>query len=131
MHIPDNGAGIPADWLEGVGVSVKGLRTPQGALAYTLKAQGDLLRLDVPAEARLTLDLAPGADRLAARLQAREPPGGLLATTRSNRSSTQARAPSVARKVMVIWPASPSTGVPEKVRLAGSKRSQAGRPEAL
>ena len=43
------GAGIPADWLEGVGVSVKGLRTPQGALAYTLKAEGDVLRLDVPA----------------------------------------------------------------------------------
>ena len=43
------GAGIPADWLVGVGVSVKGLRTPQGALAYTLKAEGDVLRLDVPA----------------------------------------------------------------------------------
>ena len=43
------GAGIPADWLVGVGVSVKGLRTPQGALAYTLKSQGDVLRLDVPA----------------------------------------------------------------------------------
>ena len=42
-------AGIPADWLEGVGVSVEGLRTPQGALAYTLKAEGDVLRLEVPA----------------------------------------------------------------------------------
>ena len=42
-------AGIPADWLAGVGVSVKGLRTPQGALGYTLKAEGDVLRLDVPA----------------------------------------------------------------------------------
>ncbi|HSD17149.1 MAG TPA: discoidin domain-containing protein [Thermomonas sp.] len=42
-------AGIPSDWLAGVGVSVKGLRTPQGVLAYTLKAEGDVLRLDVPA----------------------------------------------------------------------------------
>ena len=43
------GAGLPTDWLSGVGVSVKGLRTPQGALAYTLKAEGDVLRLDVGA----------------------------------------------------------------------------------
>ncbi|GGJ00060.1 hypothetical protein GCM10011320_03610 [Neoroseomonas lacus] len=45
-----------------------------------LSARVDVLRLDAPAEANLTLDLAPGADRLVARLQAREPPGGLLAT---------------------------------------------------
>jgi hypothetical protein len=43
------GAGLPADWLTGVGVTVKGLRTPQGALAYTLRAEGDVLRLEVPA----------------------------------------------------------------------------------
>ena len=43
------GAGLPADWLAGVGVSVDGLRTPQGALAYTVKVEGDVLRLDVPA----------------------------------------------------------------------------------
>ena len=43
------GAGLPADWLSGVGVSVKGLRTPKGALSYTLRAEGDVLRLDVPA----------------------------------------------------------------------------------
>ena len=41
-------AGLPADWLEGEGVAVAGLRTSQGQLAYTLKATNGLLRLDVP-----------------------------------------------------------------------------------
>lgn len=48
--------------------------------AGRLSARLDARRLDAPAEARLALDLAPGADRLTARLEAREPPGGLLAT---------------------------------------------------
>jgi hypothetical protein len=52
---------------------------------------------------------------------------GPLATVRSKLSSTQAPAVSVARTVMVARPASPSAGVPEKVRLAASKLSQAGR----
>ncbi|MBP0463228.1 translocation/assembly module TamB domain-containing protein [Roseomonas sp. PWR1] len=47
-----------------------------GALAARLA----LRRLDAPAEARIALDLAPGADRLSARIEAAEPPGGLLAT---------------------------------------------------
>jgi autotransporter translocation and assembly factor TamB len=47
-----------------------------GALAARLDAR----RIDAPAEARLVLDLAPGADRLVARLDASEPAGGLLAT---------------------------------------------------
>ena len=42
-------AGIPAVWLEGEGVAIDGLRTPQGQLAYTLKVEGEVLRLDVPA----------------------------------------------------------------------------------
>ena len=42
-------AGIPADWLQGEGVAIEGLRTPQGQLAYTLKADGDVLRFDAPA----------------------------------------------------------------------------------
>ena len=51
----------------------------------TLKAarlSGDvaLTRLDAPGEARLELDLAPGADRLVARLDLAEPPGGVLAS---------------------------------------------------
>ncbi len=41
-------AGMPADWLEGEGIAVGGLRTPQGQLAYTLKASDGVLRLDVP-----------------------------------------------------------------------------------
>ncbi|RZA19237.1 MAG: discoidin domain-containing protein [Lysobacteraceae bacterium] len=42
-------AGIPGDWLEGEGIGVEGLRTPQGRLDYTLKARDGVLRLDVPA----------------------------------------------------------------------------------
>ncbi|BDG72817.1 translocation/assembly module TamB domain-containing protein [Roseomonas fluvialis] len=48
--------------------------------AGALAARIDARRIDVPAEARLVLDLAPGADRLVARLDASEPAGGLLAT---------------------------------------------------
>lgn len=46
-------AGIPADWLPGAGIEVQGLRTPQGALAYALKAEGGTLRFDMPAGIRL------------------------------------------------------------------------------
>ena len=42
-------AGIPADWLQGEGVAVAGLRTPHGRLDYTLQAADDVLHLDVPA----------------------------------------------------------------------------------
>ena len=42
-------AGIPADWLDGEGVAIEGLRTPQGQLAYTLRARDGVLMLDVPA----------------------------------------------------------------------------------
>ena len=42
-------AGIPADWLEGEGVAIEGLRTPQGRLEYALAAKDGVLRLDVPA----------------------------------------------------------------------------------
>ncbi len=69
------------------------LGAPVAGVAAVLSAEGDALyaagrlsarlearRLDAPAEARLSLDLAPGADRLQARLEAREPPGGLVAT---------------------------------------------------
>ena len=42
-------AGIPVGWLEGEGIAIDGLRTPQGKLAYTLKAINGVLRLDVPA----------------------------------------------------------------------------------
>ena len=48
--------------------------------AGALNARLDLRRLDAPAEARIALDIAPGADRLSARIEAVEPAGGLLAT---------------------------------------------------
>jgi hypothetical protein len=43
-------AGLPASWLDGEGVSVAGLRTPYGALAYRFKREG----------AKATLEIGPG-----------------------------------------------------------------------
>lgn len=37
-------AGIPADWLDGEGVAVSGLRTPHGPLAYEFRREGDTVR---------------------------------------------------------------------------------------
>ncbi|MHB8913126.1 MAG: discoidin domain-containing protein, partial [Lysobacter sp.] len=39
------GAGIPADWLDGEGVAVEGLRTPYGVLGYALRRDQDEVRL--------------------------------------------------------------------------------------
>jgi len=46
-------AGVPADWLEDTGVAIHGLRTPHGSLAYTLRASGGVLHLDMPAGLRM------------------------------------------------------------------------------
>ncbi len=43
-------AGIPADWIEGEGVAIEHLRTPYGEISYTLKRDGDTMRLAVAAE---------------------------------------------------------------------------------
>ncbi|MGO4549649.1 discoidin domain-containing protein [Lysobacter sp. 2RAF19] len=40
-------AGIPAEWLKGEGIAIEGLRTPGGALSYSLREVGDKLVLDV------------------------------------------------------------------------------------
>jgi hypothetical protein len=53
------GAGIPPAWLDGPGVAVRGLRTPYGPLAYTLRRE----------RRRLVLQVAGGL---------RVPPGGLV-----------------------------------------------------
>ena len=53
------GAGIPADWLDGEGVAVEGLRTPYGLLGYALRRDKGTVRL------RLSPGLAP-------------PPGGVV-----------------------------------------------------
>ena len=53
------GAGLPADWLQGQGVTIAGLRTPYGALAYTLRRD----------KRRVYLDLQPGLHN---------PPGGIV-----------------------------------------------------
>ncbi len=42
-------AGIPAAWLDGQGIAIEGLRTPQGQLSYALKRVDGQLQLDVPA----------------------------------------------------------------------------------
>jgi hypothetical protein len=53
------GAGLPTAWLYGRGIAVEGLRTPYGALSYTLRMQGP----------RAVLRVAAGT---------RVPPGGLV-----------------------------------------------------
>jgi hypothetical protein len=42
-------AGIPAAWLDGQGIAIAGLRTPDGALEYSLRRDAGSLQLDVPA----------------------------------------------------------------------------------
>lgn len=42
-------AGIPAAWLDGQGIAISGLRTPDGPLGYSLKRDAGTLQLDVPA----------------------------------------------------------------------------------
>jgi hypothetical protein len=51
--------GVPAEWLDGSGVTVKDLRTPYGSLSYSLKNHGG----------RVVLQIAGGS---------RVPPGGLV-----------------------------------------------------
>lgn len=48
-----------------------------------LSGEVSLTRLDAPGTAQLELDLAPGADRLFAKLDLAEPPGGVLASALS------------------------------------------------
>src|SRR3546814_5267271 len=40
-------AGIPVEWFDGDGVAIRGLRTPQGELGYSLRRDGDALVLEV------------------------------------------------------------------------------------
>jgi hypothetical protein len=40
-------AGIPASWIEGEGVAIERLRTPHGALSYSLARREGRLRLDI------------------------------------------------------------------------------------
>lgn len=46
-------AGIPSRWLDGQGIAIDGLRTPQGALGYTLRRTSDALELTLSADTRL------------------------------------------------------------------------------
>ncbi|WP_081770162.1 discoidin domain-containing protein [Luteimonas huabeiensis] len=46
-------AGVPADWLDGTGVRLHGMRTPQGTIGYRLRREGGALLLDVDADAGL------------------------------------------------------------------------------
>lgn len=58
------GAGLPAQWLQGEGVAVRDLRTPQGDLSYRLRAQGGVLQVEIAAGLRVPrggLVLAPPA----------------------------------------------------------------------
>ncbi len=42
-------AGIPAEWMEGEGLAIAGLRTPHGQLEFSLQVTDGVLRLTVPA----------------------------------------------------------------------------------
>ncbi|KLJ03022.1 coagulation factor 5/8 type domain-containing protein [Luteimonas sp. FCS-9] len=46
-------AGVPAEWLDGIGVRLHGMRTPQGTLGYRLRREDGVLSLDVDADAGL------------------------------------------------------------------------------
>ncbi len=65
--------------LAGMDVALA-VRGEAALAAGALTARIELRRLDAPAEARIAVDLAPGADRLSARIEGAEPAGGLLAT---------------------------------------------------
>ncbi len=52
-------AGVPADWLEGEGIAIEGLRTPNGRLTYSLRR----------ADGKVVLEVATGL---------KPPPGGLI-----------------------------------------------------
>ncbi|WP_455423423.1 discoidin domain-containing protein [Cognatilysobacter tabacisoli] len=69
-------AGIPDAWVAADGVQVANLRTPYGPLAYTLRAEGSALALDVPAGLKLpagglVVSLPPGWRNGAATLDGR------------------------------------------------------------
>lgn len=40
-------AGIPTDWLEGKGIAIRDLRTPEGKLGYSLRRAGGKLELEI------------------------------------------------------------------------------------
>ncbi len=42
-------AGVPAQWLDGEGIALRGMRTPQGRVGYRLRRDGSALLLDVDA----------------------------------------------------------------------------------
>ena len=46
-------AGVPAEWLEGEGLSIGGLRTASGKLAFTARASGGRLTVRIPAGPRV------------------------------------------------------------------------------
>jgi hypothetical protein len=46
-------AGVPASWLDGEGIAIDGLRTPNGVLGYMLRKQGDEVVLEAKAGLKL------------------------------------------------------------------------------
>jgi hypothetical protein len=69
-------AGVPADWLDGEGVAIDGLRTPNGKLGYSLRRAGGEVTLEIAAGLALPTgglilpwpySTAPGAARINGR----------------------------------------------------------------
>lgn len=46
-------AGIPTDWLEGKGIAIRNLRTPEGKLGYSLRRADGEVRVDIAAGLKL------------------------------------------------------------------------------
>jgi hypothetical protein len=67
-------AGVPASWMDGRGVELRGLRTIFGRLSYDLRRAGERIELTVPA----TLTVPPGG------LVLRLPPGATPGKVRVN-----------------------------------------------
>jgi len=72
------GGGIPRAWLDAGGVAIEGLRTPWGALSYTLRREEGAMVLSIPASSALppgglvvAAHLAGGKERRIASLPAR------------------------------------------------------------
>ena len=66
-------AGVPTGWLEGEGIAIDGLRTPNGVLGYALRKQGDEVVLDAKGGLKLPAgglvlpwpyEAAPGETRI-------------------------------------------------------------------
>ena len=89
--------GVPASWLEGSGVTVKGLRTPYGVLGYSLKKEAGSLILQVAGGSRVP----PGGFVLVWPGQAPPPPNARVNGRAAQWRGTELRFHELPAKVVV------------------------------